>query len=214
MLYPELILEQFEIGPLNNFIYFLGDAKTKDIAIVDPAWDVDFLRAQAKKKGYNITRIFLTHGHADHVNGIEKLQSTHDVPVFMSKYEIEQYTPKCRNLHKIDDRAKLKIGDIEFECLYTPGHSLGCQCFKYKDVLIAGDTIFIDGCGRVDLPGGDAKTLFKSLYNVILKLSDSTIIYPGHNYGAVPFATLAEQKNTNPYLQAENLTNFLSERLG
>lgn len=214
MKYPELILEQMEIGPMNNFIYFVGDAKTGEIAVVDPAWDVDYLRAQTKKKGYTITKIFLTHGHHDHINGIPELQKTHDVPVYISKYEIEQYTPKCKNLNKVEDHAKLKVGDIEFECLYTPGHSLGCHCFKYKDILIAGDTLFIDGCGRVDLPGGDAKTLFKSLYNVVLNLPDTTIIYPGHNYGAVAFATLAEQKKTNPYLQTGDLENFLTERLG
>lgn len=214
MKYPELILAQMEIGPLNNFIYFLGDAKTKEIAIVDPAWDVDFLRDEAKKKGYKITKVFLTHGHPDHVNGLKDLLKTHDVPVYLSEHEADFYTPPFKNIIKVADREKLTIGNIEFECLHTPGHTPGCQCFKYKDVLIAGDTLFIDGCGRVDLPGGNGKTLFKSLYNVILKLPDTTVIYPGHNYGAVQFETLAEQKKTNPYLQAGDLENFLNERMG
>jgi glyoxylase-like metal-dependent hydrolase (beta-lactamase superfamily II) len=214
MKYPELILEQMEIGPMNNFIYFLGDAQSGQIAVVDPAWDVNFLRKQAKEKGYTIVSIFLTHGHPDHVQGLDALLLTHDVPVYLSKHEAQFYTPDCKNLIKVDDHEKLKIGNIEFECLHTPGHTPGCQCFKYKDVLIAGDTLFIDGCGRCDLPGGNARTMYASLANVILKLPDTTVIYPGHNYGEVAFATLADQKKTNPYLQAKNLESFLSERMG
>ncbi|MCB9771825.1 MAG: MBL fold metallo-hydrolase [Candidatus Omnitrophica bacterium] len=213
MKYPELILEQMEIGPMNNFIYFIGDKASGEIAVIDPAWDVAYLRNHAKEKGYKITNIFLTHGHKDHVNGIDELQTTHDVSVYISEHEAPFYTPKCKNLKKVADRAVLKVGALELECLHTPGHTPGCQCFKYKDILIAGDTLFIDGCGRVDLPGGSAETLFKSLQNVILKLPDTTVIYPGHNYGDVAFETLGEQKKTNPYLQSGNLESFLKDRM-
>ncbi len=214
MKYPELILEQMEIGPMNNFIYFLGDAQSGQIAVVDPAWDVNFLRKHAKEKGYKIVSIFLTHGHPDHVQGLDALLKTHDVPVYLSKHEAQFYTPDCKNLVLVADHEKLKVGNIEFECLHTPGHTPGCQCFKYKDVLISGDTLFIDGCGRCDLPGGNARTMYTSLANVILKLPDTTVIYPGHNYGEVAFATLADQKKTNPYLQAKNLEHFLTDRMG
>lgn len=214
MKYPELILEQMEIGPMNNFIYFIGDKAGSEVAVVDPAWDVDFLRKHAQKKGYKITAVFLTHGHPDHVNGLEALQKTHDIPVYLSAHEAAYYTPFCKHLIKVENNQKIKLGNLEFECLHTPGHTPGCQCFKYKDVLITGDTLFIDGCGRCDLPGGNPKMMFRSLYEVILKLPDQTILYPGHNYGEVPFATLAEQKMTNPYLQAGNLKNFLDERMG
>ena len=91
---------------------------------------------------------------------------------------------------------------------------IGCQCFLYDGQLIAGDTLFIDGCGRCDLPGGDAKVMYNSLYNILLKLPDETIIYPGHNYGPVPSDTLRHQKQTNPYLQAGSLSEFLGERMG
>lgn len=210
----KLILKQFEIGPLNNFIYFVGDPETKEIAVVDPAWDVPYLCGEADKKGYKIKAVFLTHGHPDHVNGLNEILSRHNVPAYISTHEAPFYKPKHKNLIEVQDHEKLKIGNIEFECILTPGHTPGCQCFKYKDILITGDAIFIDGCGRCDLPGGDAKVMYNSLYNIIGKLPDTTLIYSGHNYGPTPFATLQEQKNTNPYLQCASLEEFLQERMG
>jgi len=198
---------------MENFQYFLGDKSTKEIAVVDPAWDVNFLRSEAKRQGFKIVAVFLTHGHPDHVNGLDDLLSTHDVPIFISQHEASFFMPKHKNVKTIRSKEKLKIGNIEFECIHTPGHTPGCQCFLAEGNLIAGDTLFINGCGRCDLPGSDAKVMYNSLYNVVMKLPDSTIIYPGHNYGTVPFATLAEQKKTNPYLQCHSLEEFLTERM-
>ena len=210
----EIILKQMGLGPMENFIYFLGDPKTKEVAVIDPAWDVDFLRDEAKKQDWKIATILLTHGHPDHVNGLDDILSTHSVPVFISEHEAAMYTPRCKNLRKVKPNERLKIGNLEVECLHTPGHTPGCQCFLTHGHLIAGDVVFIDGCGRCDLPGGNAKIMFNSLYNVVMKLPDSTIIYPGHNYGPVPYATLGEQKKTNSYLQCKNLEEFLVERMG
>ena len=210
----ELILKQMELGPLQNFIYFVGDARTNEIAVIDPAWDVDFLCREAENHGYAIKAIFLTHGHQDHVNGLEEILTRHKVPAYISKHEAPFYKPQHDKLKEVEDKAKLRVGQIEFECILTPGHSPGCQCFKYKNILIAGDAIFINGCGRCDLPGGNAKIMYHSLYNIIKKMPDDTIIFPGHNYGDTPYATLASQKKTNPYLQCKNLEEFLVHRMG
>ncbi len=210
----KVILQQMQLGPLQNFLYFLGDAATKEIAIIDPAWDVNFLRKKAQTQGFQITMVLLTHGHPDHVNGLEEFLLTYDVPVYISQHEALFFKPKCKNLKEISSQQKLKIGKIEIECLHTPGHSPGCQCFLIGNQLISGDTIFIDGCGRCDLPGSDPKQMYDSLYNKIMKLPDSTVIYPGHNYGPIEYDTLAHQKQTNPYLQCHNLQEFLEERMG
>lgn len=210
----KIILQQFELGPLQNFLYFLGDPSTKEIAVIDPAWDVNFLRRKAKDQGFQITTILLTHGHPDHVNGLGELLSTHDVPVFISQHEAFFFKPKCKNLKEISSNQKIKIGNIDVETLHTPGHSPGCQCFLVGNQMIAGDTIFIDGCGRCDLPGSDPKKMYDSLYNKVMKLPDSTVIYPGHNYGPTESDTLANQKRTNPYLQCNSLQEFLKERMG
>ncbi len=210
----QVILEQFELGPLQNFLYFLGDPDSQEIAIIDPAWDVDFLLRQAKKKSLKITKVFLTHGHPDHVNGLQSLLSVHDIPVYISAHEAGFFKPKVSNLIEVKPNEKLTIGSLPIETIHTPGHSPGCQCFLVEGTLIAGDTIFIDGCGRCDLPGSDPKQMYNSLYHKIMKLPETTIIYPGHNYGPVAFDTLENQKKTNPYLQCQNLSEFLESRMG
>jgi len=209
-----LIVQQMQVGPMENFIYFVGDAQTKKIAVVDPAWDVGFLCQEAERQGFSIEAVLLTHGHPDHVNGLEDMLARYDVPAYISRHEAKLFKPVHKNLIETDDHQKLTIGGVEFECLWTPGHSPGCQCFYSQNVLIAGDAIFIDGCGRCDLPGSDPKAMYRSLYNVIMKLSDETMIYPGHDYGPVPYATLASQKKTNPYLSCRSQEEFLSHRMG
>ncbi len=210
----DVYVKQMGLGPMENFIYFLGDATAKEIAVIDPAWDVDFLRSEAQKANLTITAIFLTHGHPDHVQGIPDLQSTHDVPVYISEHEHPALMPKCQNLKKVKPNDILMIGNLEIKCLHTPGHSPGCQCFWVGNTFIAGDTIFIDGCGRCDLPGSDPKKMYHSLYDVVMKLPDDVVIYPGHNYGPTPCATIGEQKESNPYLQCANIQEFLVNRMG
>lgn len=207
-------MEQFEIGPLNNFLYFLGDRQSGEIAVVDPAWDVDFLCREAKKKDYRIVAVFLTHGHPDHVNGLDEMLSRHDVPAYISRHEPSFLTPDHKNIVPVEDGDTLTVGSLEFRCLLTPGHTPGCQSFLHENVMISGDAIFIDGCGRCDLPGGDAGVMYNTLYNIIMPLPEDTVIFPGHNYGPTPYATLASQKQTNPYLTCRTREEFLVHRMG
>jgi glyoxylase-like metal-dependent hydrolase (beta-lactamase superfamily II) len=209
-----LLIQQYEIGPLNNFIYLLGDPETKEMAVVDPAWDVSFLTREAQRLGYKITQVFLTHAHPDHVNGLEQLLSTHPIPVYISRFELPAMRPRITSLVDVTQEDKLSVGKIAIDILATPGHTPGCQCFLAQGQLITGDTLFIDGCGRCDLPGSDPKVMYNSLYNVLMKLPDETVIYSGHNYGPTPTDTMGNQKETNPYLQCNSLKEFLVERMG
>jgi hydroxyacylglutathione hydrolase len=209
-----LLIQQYEIGPLNNFLYLLGDPETKEMAIVDPAWDVDFLAKEAKRLGYKITKVFLTHAHPDHVNGLDRLLSMYQVPVYISKFEYPILRPRVQGLVDVTEKDKLSVGKINFDILHTPGHTPGCQCFLAQGQLISGDTLFIDGCGRCDLPGSDPKLMYNSLYNILMKLPDETVVYSGHNYGPSPTDTIGNQKQTNPYMQCTSLKEFLVERMG
>ena len=209
-----IIFEQLHLGPMNNFTYVLGDPASRNVGIVDPGWDAMSIIDYCQEKNYTIAALLLTHGHYDHTNAAKELLNLQPIPVYLSKYEPDYYQPDCDDIHFVDHQEEIRIGGLKIQCLHTPGHTPGSQCFLAGDTLITGDTLFINGCGRCDLPGGDASALYASLYNVILKLPETTVIYPGHDYGEVGSATLREQKATNPYLQCRSLDEFLKERMG
>ena len=127
-------------------------------------------------------------------SNIEKLCSD------VSKVEADYYGISGSPLQLTEDHTLIRIGNIEIECLATPGHTAGSQCFYFDGKLITGDTLFIEGCGRTDLPGGNTTTLLESLQK-IKSLPKETIIYPGHDYGSQPHDSLENQIKLNPYLQ-------------
>jgi hydroxyacylglutathione hydrolase len=214
-IFPEhFVLRQTEIGPLNNFLYVLADTQQKQAVLIDPAWSVSTLLGQIEELECELSAVWLTHGHPDHVNGLDDVLSQHDVPVFISEHEAPFYTPQHPQIRKIADRHTLSVGQFEFQCIHTPGHTPGSQSFYHAPILITGDAIFIDGCGRCDLPGGDATVQYNTLTNVIAAMPDETVLFTGHNYGPSATATLGDQKQTNPYLQATNANEFVHQRLG
>ncbi len=210
-----LILKQMEVGPMQNFIYFIGDTNTRDVVVVDPAWDVSFLLEEAKSNNFNLKGILITHGHFDHTNGVEELLKKVDIPVYINKHETDffKFNWGNENVTKVDSGEKIKIGNIEIQFIHTPGHTPGSQCFFVSDSLVSGDTLFINSCGRCDPPGGNVEQMFDTLYNKLMKLNDDTIIFPGHNYAEKKHDTVASQKLTNPYMQYDNLKSFISKRL-
>ncbi|MDP8211785.1 MAG: MBL fold metallo-hydrolase [Candidatus Zapsychrus exili] len=209
---PEnLIFKQLEVGPMANYVYFIGDKKSNEIGVVDPAWDIDLIREEASKDGLIIKAILLTHGHMDHTNGVDELSSKYDVPIYISGKE--GFYSEIKNIVEIKDKENIRIGNIDIECILTPGHTPGSICFKYENILISGDTLFIDGCGRCDLAGGSVEKMYDSLYNIISKMDDDTIIFAGHSYGPAPYATLASQKQTNPYLTCKSKDEFINQRM-
>jgi len=117
------------------------------------------------------------------------------------------------NIKKIEGGDKLKIGQVEIQFLHTPGHTPGSQCFLVGNNLVSGDTLFINACGRCDLPGGDAGEMYRSL-NRLASLDESTVLYPGHNYADEPTSTIGNERKFNPYMQSTNLDDFLRFRMG
>ena len=215
-----LIVEQIEIGPMQNFTYVIGCRRTHEVVIVDPAWDVTNLVEHINNKGYNLTAALATHYHPDHVGGsfgnnevegVAKLMEINPVKVHAHKLEVPGLKKVTAlsdsDIVSVESGDTLKVGDIEIEFLHTPGHTPGSQCFRVKNTLISGDTLFINGCGRVDLPGSNSEDMYHSMCK-LCSLPDHTLLLPGHNYGHVPNATMGETKQMNTYLRIDDIDTW------
>lgn len=210
----DLYLKQFEIGPMENFVYLVGSMAAREVFVVDPAWQVDTILRIAKEEDLKIKGALVSHFHFDHTNGIEELLESVNCPVYVNKKDVPYLGLSSGNIKGSDNGQKVKAGDIEIEMIHTPGHTPGSQCFHVRGHLVSGDTLFIGACGRTDLPGGDAKEMYYSLTQKLMKFDDSTILCPGHNYGPKPMTTLGEEKKSNPYLLCDSIENFLKFRTG
>ena len=208
-----LYLKQVELGPMKNYIYFLGNSTSKEVAVIDPAWETHKIFEIAAQEELEIKALFITHGHHDHTNGIDAMLKELDIPVYVSKHEAEFYKPVSNNVEEVDQNYEIRMGEVNIKFLHTPGHTPGSQCFYVENKLISGDTLFLDGCGRCDLPGGNPEEMYRTIYSKLMKLPDDTIIYPGHNYHELAEDTLKNQRKTNPYMNCDHLQSFLKKRM-
>jgi len=208
-----LYLKQMEVGPMQNFVYLIGDRNTREAFVVDPAWDVKSVLDQAKKDDMKVKGALITHSHFDHVNGLEDLLNATDGTAYIQKNEAPYLKGMKGNIRTTESGEKVKIGNVEITFLHTPGHTPGSQCFLVENNLVSGDTLFINACGRCDLPGGNAEQMYESLTR-LSKLDGSTVLYPGHNYEEKPTSTIEEERRNNPYLQYGNMRDFLRLRTG
>jgi glyoxylase-like metal-dependent hydrolase (beta-lactamase superfamily II) len=213
----DLYLEQLLVGPMDNFIYLVGSKSTKEVALIDPAWDIDALLTHIKEKDLKLTSVLVTHYHPDHIGGgmgghsiegIAELLEKDPVKIFVHKLEAEGVKKVTGvsdiDLNIVESGDHLTIGENDIEFLHTPGHTPGSQCFKINNNLVSGDTLFVQGCGRVDLPGSNSEDMFHSLQK-LSALPDETILYPGHNYSAEPYESMERVKEINTYLRIEDL---------
>ncbi|MCI0569303.1 MAG: MBL fold metallo-hydrolase [Myxococcaceae bacterium] len=213
---PQLYIRQLELGPMKNFVYLVGAPGAPEVVVVDPAWDVPAIEAAAAADGKRITGVFVSHCHGDHINGLPELLSRHDVPVWCQRAELE-FSP---DLQKLRDAVRplgpgdvFDVGPLRMRALHTPGHTPGSQCLSVDEALVSGDTLFINGCGRCDLRGGNPEDMYRSISQVLLRLPDDTRLFPGHDYADVPVAAMGEVKAHNPYFQFHDLASFVAFRM-
>ena len=195
-----------------NFVYLVGDRETGEAMIIDPAYGVQELVEIAGIDGMKITGALATHYHPDHVGGsmmgweIEgaaQLLALDGVEAKLHVQREEAWGVKRMtglsdsDLIEHDGGDVVTIGAIEVSLLHTPGHTPGSQCFLVDGCLLAGDTLFLDGCGRTDLPGGDSDALYESLTQRLAKLPDETVLYPGHMYSSDSYATMGQTRSSN-----------------
>lgn len=210
---------------MDNFVYLVGDSETRECLVVDPAWDIAGIVAAAEQDGYRITGALVTHWHPDHVGGslmghdvegLAKLLAVHPVPIHVHSGDAELVRAmtgvSASDLVIVSSGDKVKAGAVEVECLHTPGHTRGAMCFRCGHALVSGDTLFLQGCGRTDLPGGDIEEMWRTLYERLATLPADLVLYPGHDYGKSPPAPLSEVRRTNPVLRAPDLATFLRMR--
>jgi len=203
-----------------NYVYLIGDKGTGECVVVDPAWDVEGIIDVAGRDDMKITGALVTHYHPDHVGGdlfglnvpgLADLMALNPCAVHVNRAEadgVKQVTGLSdSDLQTHDGGDRVKVGNIEIDLLHTPGHTPGSQCFRIREALVSGDTLFLQGCGRVDLPGGDPEEMFRTLSQRLSSLPDELQLFPGHAYGGSS-APLSDVRATNPYLQVTQLAEF------
>jgi len=208
-----------------NFAYLIGDRETGEAVAIDPAYDIAGLLDVVQADGMRLTGALATHYHPDHVGGsmmgfdiagVRQLMELNPVPVHVQRAEVP-WVLRTTELSETDLVAHdsgdvVMVGDIPIELIHTPGHTPGSQCFFVHDRLVSGDTLFLEGCGRTDLPGGDPAALYESLTQKLAKVPDHAVLFPGHLYSADPSATMEDTRRGNfvftPRSEAEWLAMF------
>ena len=209
-----LYVRQLKLGPMENFVYLVGAKGARETAIVDPAWDVAAGLRAAEEDGRAITHALLSHHHFDHVNGLPEVLAQGGIQVFAHRADVPGLAPELRReVTPLDAGDPVEVGPMRIAAMHTPGHTPGSTCWHAGEGLFAGDTVFVNACGRCDLAGGDPEQMFQSLKRVS-QLPDDVRLYPGHDYGDVPVSSVARERERNPYFQKlSSLTDFVAYRM-
>jgi glyoxylase-like metal-dependent hydrolase (beta-lactamase superfamily II) len=206
-----------------NFVYLIGDRESGEVLAVDPAYGVRELVELVGADGMQLTGVLATHWHPDHVGGdlmgygiegIRELAGMADVsaPVHVHRDEAEWVKRTTgvsdSDLVLHDSGDTVQVGDVPVTLMHTPGHTPGSQCFVVDGKLVAGDTLFLEGCGRTDLPGADSDQMYESLTQRLAKIPDDTVLYPGHLYSPEPSATMGETRARNYVFRIKSLDQW------
>jgi glyoxylase-like metal-dependent hydrolase (beta-lactamase superfamily II) len=208
---------------MRNFVYAIGDPDTGDAVIIDPAYRPDELVELVHRDGMKVSGVLATHYHFDHVGGefaghhvagIAELLAERDVPIHVQKSEVEWIEKRtgvgADSLVAHDPSDVLRVGDVEVELLHTPGHTPGSQCFVLDGALISGDTLFLDGCGRTDLPGSNPQDMYYTLHQRLSKIPARSRVYPGHLYSELPWQEMGEVRSHNYVMAPRSADEWLA----
>lgn len=221
-------VRSLKLGGMQNFVHLIEDTDTRRMAVIDPAWDVAAIldaaqemvqdRSSAKpadkSDGAPITDIFISHWHEDHTNGIGELVAATGARIHALATETDYWGVHLDGIEMVrhTDGDRVMLGKLAIRMLHTPGHSPGSACLHADGALFTGDTLFVYGCGRCDLPGGDARAMYYSLRRIQDTLAPETLLYPGHDYAHKPVSTLGEQIHMNPFLHQTSVDAFVAFR--
>lgn len=205
-----------------NYVYAIGDRQTGEVLLVDPCYAVGELVDKCEHDGLKVQGALATHYHQDHVGGdlfghplegVRELLTRCPCKVHVQRDEVPwvKRVTGCGDgdLASHQGGDVLHIGRIPITLLHTPGHTPGSQCFLVAGRLVAGDTLFLQGCGRTDFPGGDPKQLYRSLTQVLAQVPDDTVLYPGHAYDPRGHATMGSTRLENMVFQPKSEADWL-----
>ena len=204
-------IEKFVLGAMSTNTYLVENEEKKELVIVDPAACPDYMVSHVKSNGYEPKAILLTHGHFDHIMGIDKWLKEFDIPVYAYVEEKEvladsQLNLSCmlgvsytfQQIKELRDGDVLDVAGFSFKVIHTPGHTKGGCCYyeATESVLFSGDTLFHQSVGRSDFPTGSMSTLVRSIKEKVFALPDDVMVYPGHN----GYTCIADEKMYNPFI--------------
>jgi glyoxylase-like metal-dependent hydrolase (beta-lactamase superfamily II) len=205
-----------------NFAYLIGDRVTHEALIVDPAYGVGELVDAAEGDGMTVVGALATHFHPDHVGGTLMGHTIEGVPELLARTAVPVHANRheaaliCRVTGASPDEVvghdsgdKVTVGAIDVELLHTPGHTPGSQCFLLDGMLVSGDTLFLEGCGRTDLPGSDPAAMYRSLRH-LASLPDHVVVYPGHRYSAPASEPMSAVRSMNVALRPTTEEQWLA----
>lgn len=196
-------VHQVQVGGMQNFTYIVEDEETGEAIIIDPSWDLIELELIIKRNDLKIKYIVNTHHHFDHTLGNEGMVNSTQAKI------IQHEASELKRDITVKDGDRIEFGNSQLTVYHTPGHSKDSICLVGDGKIFTGDTLFVGNCGRVDLPGGNAKELYHSLFDVLYSLDDNLTMYPGHNYGHMETSTIGQEKSTNLILQKRTEQEFV-----
>lgn len=196
-------VHQIPVGNMQNFSYIVEDEDTSESIIIDPSWDLIELEMIIKENDLKIKYIVNTHHHFDHTLGNEAMVESTKAPI------IQHEKSELKHDITVKDGDFIEFGNSKLKVLHTPGHSQDSICLVGDGKIFSGDTLFVGNCGRIDLPGGSAKDLYHSLFDILHKLDENLVMYSGHNYGSSEISTLGQEKITNHVMQKRTEQQFL-----
>jgi hydroxyacylglutathione hydrolase len=198
-----VLLEQFNVGPLQNFTYLVAEGEGRPGVVIDPSYGIEPVLEAIDARGVRVRYILNTHGHQDHWAGNADVRARTG-----AKVVAHRAAPLGQDL-SVDDGDRFEAGTLRFEVVHTPGHTKDSVLYVFEGRVATGDTLFVGECGRTDLPGGDPGELYDSLFQKVVTLADGIVVLPGHDYGATPTSTIGREKAENYVLKKRTRDQFI-----
>lgn len=206
-------IKQIKLTKMATFCYLVGDESSRTCALIDPAFDTRKILDEVKKGGHELTHIINTHCHSDHSAGNAAIMAATDAKLLIHELDAKRLDKVLNRAFSrllggkgsprpdilLKDGDVINIGENILKVIHTPGHTIGSICLYTDGNIFTGDTLFVGSVGRTDLPGGSIKQLLKSIHEKIYSLPGNTTVWPGHDYGPLPYSTVEHEKKANSF---------------